>query len=135
VGKHQAKLNILRQLNIATVFLSDLVPDRNADIVVDCTGSPTGLTTALQLVRPCGTIVLKTTVAATQTLHMAPFVIDEITLLGSRCGPFDEAIKLLRAGAVTVAPLVSASYPLEDAVEAFAHAVRKDALKVLLRIR
>ena len=135
VGKHPAKLNILRQLDIATVLLSDLVPDRHSDIVVDCTGSPTGLTTALQLVRPCGTIVLKTTVAATQTLHMAPFVIDEITLLGSRCGPFDEALKLLRAGAVTVAPLLSASYPLEDAKEAFAHAVRKDALKILLCIR
>jgi alcohol dehydrogenase len=68
-------------------------------------------------------------------MHMAPFVIDEITLLGSRCGPFDEAMKLLRAGAVTVAPLLSASYPLEDAEQAFAHAIRKDALKILLCIR
>ena len=135
VGKHPAKLSILRQLGIATVLLSDMAPDRDSDIVVDCTGSPTGLTTALQLVRPCGTIVLKTTVAATQTVHMAPFVIDEITLLGSRCGPFDEALKLLRACAVTVAPLLSASYPLEDAEKAFAHAVRRDALKILLCIR
>ena len=86
-------------------------------------------------VRPCGTIVLKTTVAATQSLHMAPFVIDEITLLGSRCGPFEEALKLLSAGAVSVAPLYSASYPLEAAETAFAHAERKDARKVLFDVR
>ncbi|MFN5198947.1 MAG: MDR/zinc-dependent alcohol dehydrogenase-like family protein [Planctomyces sp.] len=135
IGKHPTKLNLLRELGINSSLLADLSPDRSSDIVVDCTGSPTGLTTALQLVRPCGTIVLKTTVAATQTLHMAPFVIDEITLLGSRCGPFTDALQLLANGAITVAPLLSASYPLEDAEIAFTHAARKDTLKVLLNIR
>lgn len=135
VGKHQAKLNLLRDLGIACTLLDELCPERCSDIVVDCTGSPSGLTTALQLVRPCGTIVLKTTVAADQTLHMAPFVIDEITLLGSRCGPFTDALQLLANGAITVAPLLSARYPLEDAEIAFTHAARKDTLKVLLNIR
>ena len=135
VGKHQPKLNLLRDLGIPGILLSDLSPARNSDLVVDCTGSPTGLTTALQLVRPCGTIILKTTVAATQTLHMAPFVIDEITLLGSRCGPFADALQLLSTGTIAVAPLLSASYPLEDAEIAFTHAARKDTLKVLLNIR
>lgn len=135
IGKHPTKLNLLRELGINCSLLADLSPDRSSDIVVDCTGSPTGLTTALQLVRPCGTIVLKTTVAATQTLHMAPFVIDEITLLGSRCGPFTDALQLLANGAITVAPLLSASYPLEDAEIAFTHAARKGTLKVLLHIR
>ena len=135
VGKHQAKLNLLRDLGIACTLLDELSPERCSDIVVDCTGSPSGLTTALQLVRPCGTIVLKTTVAADQTLHMAPFVIDEVTLLGSRCGPFDHALQLLSENAVAVAPLLSASYPLEDATAAFAHAARRDTLKVLLNIR
>jgi len=135
IGKHPTKLNLLRELGINCSLLADLSPDRSSDIVVDCTGSPTGLTTALQLVRPCGTIVLKTTVAATQTLHMAPFVIDEITLLGSRCGPFIDALQLLANGAITVAPLLSASYPLEDAEIAFTHAARKDTLKILLNIR
>lgn len=135
VGKHQEKLNLLREAGITCSLLADLSPARSSDIVVDCTGSPTGLTTALQLVRPCGTIVLKTTVAATQTLHMAPFVIDEVTLLGSRCGPFADALQLLANGAIAVAPLLSASYPLEDAEIAFAHAARKDTLKVLLNIR
>ncbi len=85
--------------------------------------------------RPCGTIVLKTTVAAAQTLHMAPFVIDEIRLLGSRCGPFDKALDLLSRGAISVKPLLSATYPLELAEAAFADAVRKDALKVLFAVR
>jgi threonine dehydrogenase-like Zn-dependent dehydrogenase len=135
VGKHPAKLELLKQLRIPAVLLSDLQCDRSFDIVVDCTGSPAGLETALQLVRPCGTIVLKTTVAADQSLHMAPFVIDEITLLGSRCGPFDAALQLLEAGVVQVAPLVSARYPLEQAVAAFERASRKDVLKVLLELQ
>ena len=134
VGKHPAKLELLRQLEIPTVLLTDLQPSRVHDIVVDCTGSPTGLTTALQLVRPCGTVVLKTTVAATQSLHMAPFVIDEITVIGSRCGPFDTALQLLQSGAVSVEPLISARYPLEDATAAFEQAVQKNILKVILQV-
>ena len=135
VGKHDFKLRILQRLDIPTIKLEDLQPRRDSDIVIDCTGSPTGLAHALQLVRPCGTIVLKTTVAADQTLHMAPFVIDEITLLGSRCGPFADAIELLSQGAISVAPLLTATYPLEAATHAFEHAVRKDALKVLFDVR
>jgi len=135
VGKHDFKLSVLGALGIATIRLEQLLPERSADLVVDCTGSPSGLGLALQLVRPCGTIVLKTTVAAVQTLHMAPFVIDEIRLLGSRCGPFDKALNLLSRGAISVTPLLSATYPLEMAEAAFAHAVRKDALKVLFAVR
>ena len=135
VGKHDYKLRILQQSDIPTITLDELQPRRDSDIVVDCTGSPTGLTTALQLVRPCGTIILKTTVAADQTLHMAPFVIDEITLLGSRCGPFAAAIELLSNGAISVEPLLTATYPLEAATTAFEHAVRKNALKIILEVR
>lgn len=135
IGKHIFKMRILNELGIRTESLDQFQKARTSDLVVDCTGSPSGLETALQIVRPCGTIVLKTTVAASQTIHMAPFVIDEITLLGSRCGPFDKAIDLLRRGAVSVAPLVSARYPLEEAETAFAHAVRKDSLKILFDVR
>lgn len=135
VGKHDFKLKILSDLGIEALKLDQLSPDRTSDIVVDCTGSPTGLETALRLVRPCGTIVLKTTVAANQQIHMAPFVIDEITLLGSRCGPFGKALDLLKKGAVDVASLLSARYPLEEAEKAFAHAIRKDSLKVLFDIQ
>lgn len=134
VGKHAFKLNILNAMQINTIQLDQLPPERSSDIVVDCTGSPSGLPLALQLVRPCGTIVQKTTVAAETTMHMAPIVIDEIQLIGSRCGPFDEALRLLAAGAVNVKPLITAEYPLYDAIQAFDHAVCKDALKVILRV-
>ena len=135
VGKHDYKMGLLNELGIPTVRLTDLSAERTSDIVVDCTGSPSGLATALQIVRPCGTIVLKTTVAASQSLHMAPFVIDEITLLGSRCGPFAKALQLLSDGVVSVTPMLSAIYPLEDAEVAFEHAARKDSLKVLFAVQ
>ena len=90
VGKHPKKLALLRSLGLSTCLLSDVLADhsadRSADVVVDCTGSPTGLPTALSMVRPRGTIVLKTTVAGDQTMAWAPVVIDEVTIVGSRCG-------------------------------------------------
>src|SRR5690606_22096766 len=89
IGKHSRKLAVLERMGFRTMLLAEAAPDRSADLVVDCTGSPTGITTALQFVRPRGTIVLKTTVAGEQTLSLAPLVIDEITLVGSRCGPFE----------------------------------------------
>lgn len=134
VGKHEQKLRLIADAGIETVLLDRLQPEQCADIVVDCTGSPTGLPLALQLVRPCGTIVLKTTVADSQTMQMAPVVIDEVRILGSRCGPFDMALQMLQKGQVNVEPLLSARYPLQDALTAFEQARRKDTLKVLLDI-
>jgi threonine dehydrogenase-like Zn-dependent dehydrogenase len=134
VGKHDFKLRILKQLQIQTIRLEGIQLPRNSDIVIDCTGSLSGLPTALELVRPCGTIVLKTTVADALTLHMAPFVIDEIRLIGSRCGPFAAAIELLSSHAISVEPLLTATYPLEAAATAFEHAIRKDALKVVFKV-
>ena len=111
-----------------------ILDERSADIVVDCTGSETGLPTALKLVRPRGTIVLKTTVAGTQTLAWAPFVIDEVTLVGSRCGPFDRALTALERGEVKVEPLISERYDLVKGVEALERAHAKSVLKVLLNV-
>jgi threonine dehydrogenase-like Zn-dependent dehydrogenase len=132
VGKHRAKLDLLAERGMETALLADVPADHSADIVVDCTGSDTGLPTALGLVRPRGTIVLKTTVAGTQTLAWAPFVIDELTLVGSRCGPFDRAIAALDRGEVDVRPLIQERLPLERGVEALELA--KHRLKVLLDI-
>ncbi|MEQ9409595.1 MAG: alcohol dehydrogenase catalytic domain-containing protein [Fuerstiella sp.] len=134
VGKHQWKLDRLNELNIRTQLLSDFDPSQKRDYVIDCTGSPSGLELALQTVRPCGTIIQKTTVAAPQSLHMAPVVIDEVTILGSRCGPFIPALQLLADGKVQVESLISGAYSLEDAVPAFSHAQRPDALKILLNV-
>src|SRR6185503_6550291 len=134
VGKHEEKLALLLSMGIDAARLSDPVDERAADIVVDCTGSESGLPTALKLVRPRGTIVLKTTVAGVQTLAWAPFVIDEVTLVGSRCGPFDRALAALESGEVDVRPLISERFDLSRGVEALDHARSKPVLKVLLDI-
>lgn len=140
VGKHPEKLALLNgprqgRHAVSTRLLSDIEPDRAADIVVDCTGSATGLPTALTLVRPRGTIVLKTTVAGEQTMAWAPIVIDEITIVGSRCGPFDRALRALEAGEVDVLPMISARYDLSNGVAALEHARTTPALKVLLDVK
>ena len=134
VGKHPEKLALLDSLGIPTALLTDIEPDRRADIVVDATGSETGLPTALTLVRPRGTIVQKTTVAGAQTMAWAPFVIDEITLVGSRCGPFDQALAALESGLVDVSGLVSSRFGLESGVEALDLAKSRPVLKVLLDV-
>jgi len=134
VGKHPEKLALLQALGITTAMLGDIEDSRSADIVVDATGSETGLPTALTLVRPRGTIVQKTTVAGTQTMAWAPFVIDEITLVGSRCGPFDQALTALESGLVDVSGLVSSRFDLSAGVEALEQAKSKPVLKVLLDV-
>jgi threonine dehydrogenase-like Zn-dependent dehydrogenase len=134
IGKHQEKLAILGAMGIATAVLSDAIEARSFDIVVDCTGSESGLPTSLRLVRPRGTIVLKTTVAGEQKLAWAPFVIDEVTLVGSRCGPFDKAIAALEQGHVQVQPLISDRFDLSRGVDALARAQTKGILKVLLDV-
>jgi threonine dehydrogenase-like Zn-dependent dehydrogenase len=134
VGKHDEKLALLRTLGIRTALLADFPATRDADIVVDCTGSPTGLPTALTLVSPRGTVVLKTTVAGEQTLALAPVVIDEVTILGSRCGPFDRALTALATGEVDVLPMISARYSLDKGVEALEHARTTPSLKVVIDV-
>jgi threonine dehydrogenase-like Zn-dependent dehydrogenase len=134
VGKHPEKLALLESLGLTTCLLSDLPLERMADIVVDCTGSDTGLPTALKLVRARGTIVLKTTVAGTQSMPWAPIVIDEVTIVGSRCGPFDRALAALDAGRVRVVPLISERFDLSRGVEALERAQSKSVLKVLLDV-
>jgi threonine dehydrogenase-like Zn-dependent dehydrogenase len=134
VGKHPEKLALLDALGIRTALLADLPRDRMADVVVDCTGSATGLPTALGLVRPRGTVVLKTTVSGTQQLPWASIVIDEVTIVGSRCGPFDRALAALEDRSVSVLPLISARFDLSDGMRALDAAKQRDALKVLIDV-
>jgi threonine dehydrogenase-like Zn-dependent dehydrogenase len=134
VGKHPEKLELLRALGVSTALLSEVPLEPTADVVVDCTGSETGLPTALELVRPRGTIVLKTTVAGTQTMALAPIVIDEVTIVGSRCGPFDQALAALADDRVSVHPLISARFDLSQGVEALEQARTRPVLKVLFDV-
>jgi alcohol dehydrogenase len=105
---------------------------RQMDLVVDATGSADGFATATGLVRPRGTIVMKSTIHGETPVAFSPLIVDEVTLVGSRCGPFDRAIEMLDAGRIQVAPLVAATYPLEQYAAAFEHAAR--GLKVILRL-
>lgn len=134
VGKHERKLALFTRMGIPNVHLENLEVERSADLVVDCTGSPTGLPLALRLVRPRGTIVLKTTVAGEQTLALAPIVIDEVTIVGSRCGPFERALQALERQEIDVTSLVDGLLPLEQAVAAFERARTELVLKLLLAV-
>lgn len=134
-GRHQEKLALAAGLGIATASADEDVPRlAGYDLVVECTGSAAGLETARQLVRPRGTIILKSTVAQAATLDLSPFVVDELTIVGSRCGPFEPALRALEQKRVNVAPLLSATYPLSQGVEAFAQAATHGMLKVQLEM-
>lgn len=104
------------------------------DVAVDCSGSPGGLPAAVRLVRPRGTVVLKSTFAGEARWNPSPVAVDEITIVGSRCGPFETALRLLERGRVRVLPLLTATYPLERWESAFRRARRRGSFKVALEI-
>ena len=139
VGKHEEKLALAAQRGVSTYVLKDatqfsLDHGRRVDMVVECSGSAQGLEIALRLVRPRGTLILKSTVADSSTLHLAPIVIDEIRVQGSRCGPFAPALRALNQHLLDVRPLLSADYSLDEGLEAFRYAGEKGVLKVLVRM-
>lgn len=123
---------LLRAQDIATVEANAL-PDGWADLVVDCTGHPSGFETALRLLRAEGTLVLKSTYAGRAAVDLTRVVVQELVLVGSRCGPFEPALRLLAQGEVDPLPLIDAIYPLDQGEAAFAHAAGKGVLKVLLQ--
>ena len=133
-GRHEAKLAIAERLGIKALLAGSdsAATEDEYDLVVETTGSAAGLDIARQHVRPRGTIILKTTVVDQATLDLAPFVVDEITVIGSRCGPFEPALRALEQQRVAVAPLLSATYPLDSALDAFARAAERGVLKVQL---
>ncbi len=133
VGHHASKLTAAAKRGVETVLEADLTPEHGAaDLVVEATGSAAGLARALGLVRPRGTVVLKTTVAAEITVDLAPVVIHEIRVVGSRCGDMRRAVRSLHEGRVDPSDLVEARYPLSRADEALAHAARRGTMKVLI---
>jgi len=130
-GRGPRSLERLAARGIRTVTAAEL-PDRRADVVVECTGNPEGLEIARRAVRPRGTIVLKSTYHGRTSLDIAAIVVDEITLVGSRCGPFVPALALLARGAVDPRGLLEARFPLAESLAAFDLAARPGALKVLV---
>lgn len=131
VGRHPERWALFRRQGVRCARAEDLAGTQ-FDVVVDCTGQPAGLATARSLVRPRGRLVLKSTFHAPSDLNLTLLVVDEVVLVGSRCGPFAPALRLLERGLVETAPLISARYDLRDGVAAFAAA--HGAMKVLLRV-
>ncbi len=134
-GKHPSKLSIARDQGVPVMLTKDLSPVNKYDTVVEATGSADAFETAMKLSKPRGTIVLKSTVAHGTPINLAPLVIDEITVVGSRCGPFRPALKALANGLIDVKPLISAIFLPEEAKKAFAAAKKRDTLKVLIDFR
>jgi threonine dehydrogenase-like Zn-dependent dehydrogenase len=131
IGRHEAKLAILRRRGIRTQLAGEKV-EPGADVVVEATGSAGSFATARSLVRPRGTLVLKSTFHGDVSLNLSMVVVDEIKLVGSRCGPFPAALRLMEQRLVDVEPLIQATFPLDEGLAAFEHAVAPGVLKVLL---
>lgn len=132
IGKHKRKLSLAKSWGVSTTQLEQL-PNDKFDVVVEASGSPSGFSTAMNLVCPRGTIVLKSTYHGDLDVNAAPIVINEISIIGSRCGPFEAAIRILERGLVEVESLIDDVYPFDQALQAFERAERKDTLKILLR--
>ena len=130
-GHHRDKLDRLAALGLEVQLEDQLEP--GFDVVIDCTGKSAGLNRALALVRPRGKVILKSTAAADAALNLAQAVVDEITIVGSRCGRFAPAIVALASGRVDPRPLISMVFPLDDALAALAAAERSPNFKVLLK--
>ena len=134
VGKHPAKLEAAEKQGIQTVSVEDFTPAGQADVVIDATGTASGLQMAVKTVKPRGTIVLKSTFAADAGLSLAPLVINEVTVVGSRCGPFGEALGALSRREVDVSALISKRFPLREGLAALDAAMAPANIKVLIDV-
>jgi threonine dehydrogenase-like Zn-dependent dehydrogenase len=133
VGRNPRTLAFCERHGIQPIELTEMVPKANRDLVVECTGAPEGLQLAIQLCRPRGTIVLKSAHAQPTPIDFTPVVVNELHLVGNRCGPFPEALQLLRQRQVEVDEMISRTYPLKMGVQAFEAAASPQEIKVLLR--
>ena len=133
IGRHSSKLQLLKDCGIA-VGLVDGIQARSYDIAIECTGNPDGFAIALDALKPRGTLVMKSTYAGNLSLDASRIVVDELQLIGSRCGPFAPALALLAQHKVQVLPMIQARFPLADGLAAFDRALVKGTLKVLLDI-
>jgi threonine dehydrogenase-like Zn-dependent dehydrogenase len=135
IGKHESKLRLTRRAGVATVNVKSTKAQR-ADaftLAVEATGSPSGLALAQQITAPRGTVILKSTFHGAANVETWPIVVKELTVIGSRCGPFSPALALLRSGQVDPRPLVSRVFPLQAAAEAIRYAQEPEVMKVLLK--
>lgn len=135
IGRHRDKLSIVDGPTVDTMLADNVGAElyRQFDVIVEATGRPGGMQLAQQLVRSKGTLVLKTTIHEQVPIDVADIVVREIHVVGSRCGPFAPALRLLEQGAIATEPFIHAEYDLEDGVRALHHAQQPGVLKVLIR--
>jgi len=133
IGRHQDKLDLLKELGINT-NLEAIAIERKFDVAIECTGNSAGFELARFALKPRGTLILKSTYAGKLKLDASALVVDEITVLGSRCGPFDLALQLLAENRLNIEPMISGSYELSDGLSAFSHAQKRGTLKILLDV-
>ena len=131
IARQGNQQKMLADRGIRCIPEEDVDPSR-WDLVVEATGSPAGFELARRAVRPRGTIVMKSTYKGELSVNMSSIVVDEVTILGSRCGPFEPALRLLEQGEIDPGPLIAAEFPLGDALSAFERAAQPGVLKVLL---
>lgn len=134
VGRHQNKLDIAEKQGVKTILSDKFTPEKIYDVVVEATGTASGFETSIALTKPRGVLVLKSTVATGKELNLAPIVIDEITVLGSRCGQFPPALRLLKNNRIDFKPFISGIYSIDDAIKAFEANKQKDTLKILIKM-
>lgn len=140
LGRHERKLGLLQAEGIRTELASAVAAggeepeDGSFDVAVECTGNAEGFAVARRALRARGVLVMKSTYTGRLTLDASALVVDELTLVGSRCGPFGPALRLLAEGLIEVKPMISASFPLGGAREALEYAERPGTLKVLLEV-
>ena len=132
-GRHEKKLELLKKLGIKTKIGIDSNDEKKYDLVIEATGNDSGFSDTMKLIRPRGTVILKSTIASQNKLDLTPAVVNEVTVIGSRCGIFRPAINALESGSVSVEELVDSIYPLEKFQQAFEHAKKPGAMKILLK--
>jgi len=132
VARHAHQQNLLEARAISVITEEEIQPWR-WDVVVEATGSPAGFSLARQAVRPRGTLVLKSTYKSELNVNFSAIVVDEINIIGSRCGPFEPALRLMESRQVDPAVLIADEFKLEDALKAFEHAAEPGVLKVLVQ--
>ena len=132
VARHDYQRQILNDRGIATVA-EDEIGTGEMDLVVDATGAPGGFALARRAVRPRGTLIVKSTYADDLTVDFSSLVVDEVRVVGSRCGPFDPALRLLESNQVDSTPLIMGRYPLSEGLTALEHAAKPGVFKILLQ--
>ncbi len=132
IGRRQESLELPVKLGLQSGIAGEFASN-SFDIVIEVTGNDQGFAYALELLRPLGTLVLKSTYAGRAYVDLSKIVVDEITVIGSRCGPFEPALRLLASNRIDVRSMIDACYPLSDGVQAIEHSAKPGVRKVLLQ--